>query len=263
MMMMPTGFRFNPTDEELIELLDRKVSGQDMHFYGHFILQTDVYSLDPDHFQWNQNLALSNNERFYYYMKENDSREVLDYGWWRATSHVKKIYVNYNNQILVGFKKPLTFHRFRDYQDVETRRKNAIKTNWIMHEYRLESYSTEWRLCRIKYKGKPRVQEEVVEINIGNASIPTLAEQQQPPQSFQTISKANFSHFPGGESQNNQQDSHEVNNISENEPSKSSDLILHMEADFSYPCYGHFEDDQLQQYADSPEQLLPSIWSWQ
>ncbi|KAJ4723347.1 hypothetical protein OWV82_006730 [Melia azedarach] len=122
----------------------------------------------------------------------------------------------------------------------------------------------EWRLCRIKYKGKPSDQEEIVD-NTRNASIPTLAEQQQqPPQScLQPISDANFSDFSGGESQNNQQDSLQVNNMSENEPSNFSDLILQIEADFSYPYYDHFEDDQLQQFAASPEQLLPSIWSWQ
>ncbi|KAH9783664.1 NAC domain-containing protein 83 [Citrus sinensis] len=132
-MMMPTGFRFNPTDEELIEFLFRKLSGQEMQLYGDFIVERGDY-----------NVALSTNERFCFCLRENDSREVSGRGWWRATGRVKKVYANYNNQTLVGFKRPLTFHRFsRDEpHDPRTKRNKAIKTNWIMHEYGLESYTT-------------------------------------------------------------------------------------------------------------------------
>ncbi|KAH9727663.1 NAC domain-containing protein [Citrus sinensis] len=95
-------------------------------------------------YNWDYNVALSTNERFYFCLRENDSREVSGLGWWRATGRVKKVYANYNNQTLVGFKRPLTFHRFsRDEpHDPRTKRNKAIKTNWIMHEYSLESYTT-------------------------------------------------------------------------------------------------------------------------
>jgi len=43
--MVPHGFRFNPTDEELIQFLDRKASGQEMPL--HFILETNVYEREP------------------------------------------------------------------------------------------------------------------------------------------------------------------------------------------------------------------------
>lgn len=46
-MIIPTGFRFNPTDEELIEILQRKVSGQEMSLHDHFIDERNVYELDP------------------------------------------------------------------------------------------------------------------------------------------------------------------------------------------------------------------------
>lgn len=44
---MPTGFRFNPTDAELIEILERKVSGQEMPVHDAFIIERNVYELDP------------------------------------------------------------------------------------------------------------------------------------------------------------------------------------------------------------------------
>ncbi|EEF28269.1 NAC domain-containing protein 100 [Ricinus communis] len=150
------GFRFNPTDEELIKILDRKASEQEMPL--EFIVHTNLYDQEPQHLEWNDNPSLGNNERYYCCKRENDSREVAGRGWWKATSHVKKIYVNV---VLVGCKRPLTFHRYRDN---DRNRKNAIKTNWIMHEYSLESKITEWRLCKIIHKGKPSIHEEMENI---------------------------------------------------------------------------------------------------
>ncbi|KAJ0092596.1 hypothetical protein Patl1_26321 [Pistacia atlantica] len=153
--MMPTGFRFNPTDEELIQILQRKVYGKEMPLHGNFIVERNVYEFDPQDLQWDHTVALLNNERYCYCIRENDSREVSGRGWWRATGHVKTIYAN---KRVVGYKRPLTFHRFTDD---DKKRNKAVKTNWIMHEYSLDSNTTDWRLCKIKYKGKPSVQEEL------------------------------------------------------------------------------------------------------
>ncbi|KAJ0034398.1 hypothetical protein Pint_25750 [Pistacia integerrima] len=119
-MMMPTGFRFNPTDEELIEILERKVSGQEMPVHDTFIVERNVYELDPQDLEWDPTVVLSDNERYCYYIRATDSREVMGRGWWRATGHVKKIYADNDN---------------------------------IEH--------VEWRLCKIMYKGKSSVKEEV------------------------------------------------------------------------------------------------------
>ncbi|KAG6742498.1 hypothetical protein POTOM_053370 [Populus tomentosa] len=48
--MVPHGFRFNPTDEELIQFLDRKASGQEMPL--HFILETNVYEREPQDLEY-------------------------------------------------------------------------------------------------------------------------------------------------------------------------------------------------------------------
>lgn len=176
MTMMPTGFRFNPTDEELIQILERKVYGQEMPLHGHFIVERNVYEFDPQDLECpfsslifsvfiisllslfislcyelifsifmlagEHNMAVPNNERYCYCIKENDSREVSGRGWWRATGHVKTIYAN---EHVVGFKRPLTFHRFTGN---DKKRNTAIKTNWIMHEYNLESNTT---VCFISF----------------------------------------------------------------------------------------------------------------
>ncbi|KAJ8755404.1 hypothetical protein K2173_019202 [Erythroxylum novogranatense] len=143
--MLPHGFKFNPTDEELIQILERKVAGQETAL--HFIVEANVYDHEPQDLDGNRGVASSNNESYYYCKKDNDSREVFGRGWWKATSHVKKVQVN---ERLFGKKRPLTFYKFKD---TNRNRNHATKTNWIMHEYSLESRTTEWRLCKMKYKG--------------------------------------------------------------------------------------------------------------
>ncbi|XWS13280.1 hypothetical protein CRYUN_Cryun36dG0023900 [Craigia yunnanensis] len=158
--MVLTGFRFNPTDEEIIEILIQKVSGNTAMAPLDFIVERNIYELEPQDLQWAQSVAFNKNERYYYCKRESDSREVTGRGWWKATSHVKTISADGR---VVGYKRPLSFHRFRDNQK---KRKDAIKTDWIMHEYGLETIPTEWRLCRIMYKGKEKLREDME--NIGN-----------------------------------------------------------------------------------------------
>ncbi|KAJ8755275.1 hypothetical protein K2173_019073 [Erythroxylum novogranatense] len=150
--MLPHGFKFNPTDEELIQILERKVAGQEMAL--HFIVEVNVYDHEPQDLDANRGVASSDNESYYYCKKDNDSREVFGRGWWKATSHVKKVQVD---ERLFGKKRPLTFYRFKD---TNRNRNQATKTNWIMHEYSLESRTTEWRLCKIKYKGSSQFSRQ-------------------------------------------------------------------------------------------------------
>ncbi|KAE8730836.1 Ribosomal protein L12/ ATP-dependent Clp protease adaptor protein ClpS family protein [Hibiscus syriacus] len=154
--MVPTGFRFCPTDEELIEILHHKASGNTATGSFDFIIERNLYDLDPKDLNWNESsVRLNKNERYYYCRRESDSREVMGRGWWKATSHVKVILST--NGDLMGYKRPLTFHRFKD--DNQRNRKAAIKTDWIMHEYGLQSVPSDWRLCKIKYKGKDNLKE--------------------------------------------------------------------------------------------------------
>ncbi|KAE8714503.1 putative NAC domain containing protein 94 [Hibiscus syriacus] len=154
--MVPTGFRFCPTDEELIEILHHKVSGNTATASFDFIVERNLYDFDPKDLNWSEiSVRLNENERYYYCRKESDSREVMGRGWWKATSHVKAI--SSTNGELMGYKRPLTFHKFKDNN--QRNRKAAIKTDWIMHEYGLQSIPSDWRLCKIKYKGKEKLNE--------------------------------------------------------------------------------------------------------
>ncbi|CAK7322601.1 unnamed protein product [Dovyalis caffra] len=257
--MVPHGFRFNPTDGEIIQILDRKASGQEMPL--HFILETNVYKLEPQDLEWNQTTALSNGEKYYYCKRViNDSREVHGRGWWKATSHVKKVYAN-DHQLIVGNKRPLTFHRFKDDK---RNRNNAIKTNWIMHEYSLESRTTEWRLCRIKYKGKPSVQEEIEsikklyssrnEFEAGSSTNFVGGQEQQ--QEEQTFLPAN-STVPMGYNGYDQQPHDQWNNMQQLPPSPYPPCLPAMSTSIGDYCVDVQEDLGI-----TDEQPFPSLWSW-
>ncbi|KAK8548339.1 hypothetical protein V6N13_054856 [Hibiscus sabdariffa] len=175
--MVPTGFRFCPTDEELIEILHHKVSGNTTSAMASFdfIVERNIYDSEPKNLNWSESaVGLNKNERYYYCKRESDSREVMGRGWWKATSHVKAI--SSANGHLMGYKRPLTFHRFNDNN--QRNRKAAIKTDWIMHEYKLHSISSDWRLCKIKYKGKEKLKEVTTSMeNIfrNNTTAPSLS----------------------------------------------------------------------------------------
>nr|UBT01685.1 NAC transcription factor 81 [Litchi chinensis] len=248
MMMMPTGFRFNPTDEELIQILETKASGQPMPPHFSFIVQRNVYEHDPQHLQWDQTTAVADNERYCYCMKDNDSREVSGQGWWKATGHVKKIYAS-NNQSFVGYKRPLTFHRFKDNKK---KRNEAIKTNWIMHEYSLVSITTDWRLCRVKYKGKPSAQEELENVRKASCSTgtqPDLIGEENPDQ-------MNYEHEADQFAEDTQ-----LQVVDEQEQQSISAFISNdpFQTQFST---NYYLGDQIEQ-TDSSEQLFPTLWSWQ
>ncbi|KAJ9178581.1 hypothetical protein P3X46_010457 [Hevea brasiliensis] len=246
--MVPHGFRFNPTDQELIQILDRKASEQEMPLP--FIVYANLYEHEPQDLEWNHSAALGNEERYYYCKRENDSREVTGRGWWKATSHVKKVHVNEN---LVGYKRPLTFHRYRDQ---ERNRNNAIKTNWIMHEYSLESKATEWRLCKIKYKGKPSMQEEMENIR-------------------QRYSSRNDSDAAGGSMNTQTGSDREQENpppaVSSTMPLENGNHQTYYwnmqqlpQAPYGHPYQtnGYYFNEQ-QEQLELSEQQFSSLWSWQ
>ncbi|XVF37840.1 hypothetical protein REPUB_Repub20aG0045700 [Reevesia pubescens] len=252
--MVPTGFRFNPTDEELIEILNQKVSGNIVMVPLDFIVETNIYELEPQDLQWTQSAGLNKNERYYYCKRENDSREVSGLGWWKATSHVKTI--SAANGGVMGYKRPLTFHRFRDNQ---RNRKDAIKTDWIMHEYGLHSIPTEWRLCKIKYKGKERLTEDMME-NMslegegGSSSISINPMQVENQQLQQPLPLNNENYI--WSSSNMRFDDHQQQELAQ--PYSSFDDIPTSSMPIFTPSYDH-----LAQQSDSMEQPFPDLWSWE
>lgn len=154
---LPPGFRFHPTDEELVmQYLKRKVFSCPLP--ASIIPEVDVCKSDP----WDLPGALEQ-ERYFFSTKEakypngNRSNRATHSGYWKATGLDKQIVTSKGNHV-VGMKKTLVFYRGKP--------PHGSRTDWIMHEYRLLnsppptcSHSQgpvvpmeNWVLCRIFLK---------------------------------------------------------------------------------------------------------------
>lgn len=149
---LPPGFRFHPTDEELITYyLGQKVS--DFGFTSRAITDVDLNKSEP----WDLPAKASMGEKEWYFFSLRDRKyptglrtnRATEAGYWKTTGKDKEIYHG-GSQVLVGMKKTLVFYRGRAPK--------GEKTNWVMHEYRLENKQAfkptkeEWVVCRIFQK---------------------------------------------------------------------------------------------------------------
>ncbi|XP_038895342.1 NAC transcription factor 25-like [Benincasa hispida] len=169
-LQLPPGFRFHPTDEELVvHYLTRKLSSSPLP--APIIAELDLYKFDP----WDlpSKAVFGKNEWYFFTPRERKypngarpNRAAIS-GYWKATGTDKPIMScngNGNGTQKVGVKKALVFYGGRPPK--------GVKTNWIMHEYRLlhvpnpnlkplDAHTTnpkpslkldDWVLCRIYMK---------------------------------------------------------------------------------------------------------------
>ncbi|XP_077212179.1 NAC domain-containing protein 83-like [Tasmannia lanceolata] len=160
---LPPGFRFHPTDEELVvQYLKRKVYSCPLP--SSIIPEFDVCKNDP----WDLP-GDSERERYFFSVREakyrngNRSNRATGSGYWKATGLDKPIVASRGNQV-VGMKKVLVFYTGKPPK--------GARTDWIMHEYRLDDEGSracifpqrknstqnsllqmeDWVLCRIFLK---------------------------------------------------------------------------------------------------------------
>ncbi|KAI5673032.1 hypothetical protein M9H77_13396 [Catharanthus roseus] len=150
---LPPGFRFHPTDEELITYyLINKIS--DSSFTGRAVADVDLNKCEP----WDLPGKAKMGEKEWYFFSLRDRKyptgvrtnRATNTGYWKTTGKDKEIYNSVSSE-LVGMKKTLVFYRGRAPR--------GEKTNWVMHEYRIHaksSYRTtkqdEWVVCRVFQK---------------------------------------------------------------------------------------------------------------
>ncbi|GFZ14407.1 NAC (No Apical Meristem) domain transcriptional regulator superfamily protein [Actinidia rufa] len=129
--MLP-GFRFHPTDEELVGFyLKRKV--QQRLSPIELIKQLDIYKYDP----WDLPKLATTGEREWYFYCPRDRKyrnstrpnRVTGAGFWKATGTDRPIYSSEGGSKCIGLKKSLVFYKGRAAK--------GIKTDWMMHEFRL------------------------------------------------------------------------------------------------------------------------------
>lgn len=160
---LPPGFRFHPRDDELIcDYLAPKLGGK-VGFSGRRppMVDVDLNKVEP----WDLPVAASVGPREWYFFSLKDRKYATGQrtnratvsGYWKATG---KDRVVARRGALVGMRKTLVFY--------QGRAPKGRKTEWVMHEYRMEpaldqssssnfssnSKDEDWVLCRVICKKK-------------------------------------------------------------------------------------------------------------
>ncbi|CAF2079399.1 unnamed protein product [Brassica oleracea var. botrytis] len=159
------GFRFHPTDEELVGFyLSKKVFLKKSSKIDEIISQIDIYKFDP----WDLPRSSNTEKESYFFCRRgrkyrNSIRpnRVTGSGFWKATGIDKPVYSDGSSKAVIGLKKTLVYY-------LGSAGKGS-KTDWMMHEFRLPTandtipggstlvnptpssllHAEVWTLCRI------------------------------------------------------------------------------------------------------------------
>ncbi|XP_021286149.1 NAC domain-containing protein 83 [Herrania umbratica] len=171
---LPPGFRFQPTDEELVfQYLKCKVFSFPLP--ASIIPEINVCNYDP----WDLP-GESEQERFFFSSKEakyrigNRINRATASGYWKATGLDKQI--TSRRYQIAGMRKTLVFHMGKP--------PHGSRTDWIMHEYRLVTVASKdcnsplaknpiiqnflnhhmekWVVCRIFVKKRSKRSEDEI-----------------------------------------------------------------------------------------------------
>ncbi|KAJ3672629.1 hypothetical protein LUZ60_007350 [Juncus effusus] len=159
---VPPGFRFHPTDEELVDYyLRKKVASRRIDL--NVIKDIDLYKIEPWDLQEKCRIGTEDQQNEFYFFSHKDKKyptgtrtnRATAAGFWKATGRDKPIYTKHS---LVGMRKTLVYYKGRA--------PNGQKSDWIMHEYRLETNENAppqakgWVVCRVFKKRAPNSRRD-------------------------------------------------------------------------------------------------------
>ncbi|KAK7324846.1 hypothetical protein VNO77_28724 [Canavalia gladiata] len=147
------GFRFCPTDEELISYyLRKKLDGHEESVQ--VISEVELCKYEP----WDlpaKSFIQSDNEWFFFsprgrkYPNGSQSKRATDCGYWKATGKERNVKSGSN---VIGTKRTLVFHLGRAPK--------GERTEWIMHEYCINDKSQDSLvICRLKRNTEFRLND--------------------------------------------------------------------------------------------------------
>lgn len=163
---VPPGFRFHPTDEELLYYyLRKKVSYEAIDL--DVIREVDLNRLEPWDLKDKCRIGSGPQNEWYFFSHKDKkyptgtrTNRATTAGFWKATGRDKAIY--HTNSKRIGMRKTLVFYTGRA--------PHGHKTDWIMHEYRLddddnaEVQEDGWVVCRVfKKKNTNRSYQQEIE----------------------------------------------------------------------------------------------------
>lgn len=163
---IPPGFRFHPTEEELLHYyLKKKVACEKIDL--DVIREVDLNKLEPWDVQEKCKLGSAPQNDWYFFSHKDKkyptgsrTNRATSAGFWKATGRDKVIHNGFKK---IGMRKTLVFY--------EGRAPHGQKSDWIMHEYRLDETTNDakcvnddvgenltpiegWVVCRIFMKKK-------------------------------------------------------------------------------------------------------------
>ncbi|KAF5181721.1 Nac domain-containing protein [Thalictrum thalictroides] len=159
---VPPGFRFHPTDEELVDYyLRKKIASRRIDL--DVIKDIDLYKIEPWDLQEKCKIGTEEQNDWYFFSHKDKkyptgtrTNRATTAGFWKATGRDKAIYCKHN---LIGMRKTLVFYKGRA--------PNGQKSDWIMHEYRLETNENGppqeegWVVCRVFKKRLTTVRKMI------------------------------------------------------------------------------------------------------
>ncbi|KAI9123974.1 hypothetical protein K1719_005274 [Acacia pycnantha] len=170
------GFRFHPTEEELLDFyLKNSILGNKLRF--DIIGFLNIYHHDP----WELPGLAKVGEREWYFFVPRDKKQgsggrpnrTTQKGFWKATGSDRRIISLSEPKRLIGLRKTLVFYRGRAPR--------GCKTDWVMNEYRLPDschLPKDVVLCKIYRKAtslkvleqRAALEEESKQLPLANVS---------------------------------------------------------------------------------------------
>ncbi|CAN1855469.1 NAC domain-containing protein 14 [Linum perenne] len=157
-MAAAVGYRFHPTDEELItHYLKLKMNGHDS-LVDKVIPEVDVYRSEPSDLPNYSVMGSSSDDQVWYfycrldYKYKNSKRanRATESGFWKVTGKPRFIVARDTGE-QIGVKKTLVFF-YRARGDAK-----PVSTDWVIHQYQattLRPDQTEYVICKLKNKGE-------------------------------------------------------------------------------------------------------------
>ncbi|XP_010522875.1 PREDICTED: NAC domain-containing protein 69-like isoform X2 [Tarenaya hassleriana] len=164
------GYRFHPTDDELITYyLNSKIMGNNTWLVHQAMTEIDFCKFDP----WDLHLQskISSNDPVWYFFSPRDNpnpkkkgtKRTTNSGFWKATGVDRKI-KRKGGSGEIGVKKTLVFYSGRV--------PNGSRTPYVMHEYHssvLSPGQNTYVICKVKFKG------DAADAPSGNGSEPSYS----------------------------------------------------------------------------------------
>ncbi|PIN05067.1 hypothetical protein CDL12_22397 [Handroanthus impetiginosus] len=163
---LPPGFRFYPSDEELVcHYLYKKIANEEV--LRGTLVEIDLHTCEP--WQLPDVAKLNSNEWYFFSFRDRKyatgfrTNRATTSGYWKATGKDRPV-LDPTTRAIVGMRKTLVFYK--------NRAPNGTKTGWIMHEFRLENPHVppkeDWVLCRVFHKSRSGDHQDINKFNPQN-----------------------------------------------------------------------------------------------